>query len=181
MPGQTITDEIEAEEVEPDQYLVFKIMSQEFGIQAMLVQEISLPLEVTLVPNSLPYIDGVANLRGKLSTIINFRKKFGFGEKERDEDTRFIIVEHLGFPLGIMVDSVEEVIKITDDAVQKLHESTSYMTKNDDITGVGMLNKRIVILLDIKKILEKTEMIEPDIINQVIHEANTLDTTRAET
>jgi purine-binding chemotaxis protein CheW len=171
MPGQIMRDELEAEEVEQDQYLVFKIQSQEFGIQAMWVQEISRPLEITLVPNSLTYIEGVTNLRGKLATVINFRKKFAFDEKEHDEDTRFIIIEHLGFPIGIIVDSVEEVIKIDDDLVQKLPESTSSMTKDEYITGVGMLKKRMIIMLNVEKVLEKIEVIEPEALRHAIDEA----------
>ena len=172
MPGQNLREEMLAAEVEQDQYLVFKIQSQEFGIQAMWVEEISRPLEITPVPNSLPYIDGVTNLRGKLANVINFRKKFAFDEREHDEDTRLIIIEYLGFPLGIIVDSVEEVIKITDDLVQKLPESTSSMTKEEYITGVGMLDKRMIIMLDVEKILEKIEVIKPEVIKQAISEAN---------
>jgi purine-binding chemotaxis protein CheW len=174
MPGQILREEMEAEEVEQDQYLVFKILSQEFGIQAMWVQEISRPLEITLVPNSLPYIEGVTNLRGKLATVINFRKKFAFDEKEHDEDTRFIIIEHLGFPIGIIVDSVEEVIRIGDDLVQKLSESTSSMTEDEYITGVGMLDKRMIIILDVEKVLEKIEVIEPEALKQAIDVASGL-------
>jgi purine-binding chemotaxis protein CheW len=172
MPGQNLREEMAAAEVEQDQYLVFKIQSQEFAIQAMLIEEISRPLEITPVPDSLPYIDGVTNLRGKLANVINFRKKFAFDEIEHDEDTRLIIIEHLGFPLGIIVDSVEEVIKITDDLVQKLPEATSTMTKEKYITGVGLLDKRMIIMLNVEKILEKIEVIEPEAMKQAINEAN---------
>lgn len=176
MPNQIMIDEIEEEEVEQDQYLVFKIQSQEFGIQAMWVQEISRPLEITLVPNSLSYIEGVANLRGKLATVINFRKRFAFDEKKHDEDTRFIIIEHLGSPVGIAVDSVEEVIKIGDDFVQKLSESTSSMARDEYIKGVGVLDKRMIIILNLEKVLEKTNVIEPETLKQAIDKANGLAT-----
>src|SRR4030042_2834555 len=178
MPGQILRDEMEAEEVEQDQYIVFKIQNQEFGIQAMWVQEISRPLEITLVPSSLPYIEGVTNLRGKLATIINFRKKFAFDEKEQDEDTRFVIIEHLGFPKGIIVDSVEEVIKIGDDLVQELPESTSAMTQGEIIKGIGMLDKRMIILLNVEKVLEKIEAIEPEALKQVIDVVKKIEPTK---
>jgi purine-binding chemotaxis protein CheW len=170
MTGQTMVDEIESEEVERDQYLVFQVKEQEFGIQAMWIQEISRPLNVTSVPDAPPYIDGVANLRGRLSTVINFRKKFGFDEKENDEDTRLIVIEHRGFPLGLLVDAVEEVIRIPDDLVKLLPEGTSSMTQEALITGIGMLNNRIIIMLDINKVLGKTTLVEPEVIKQAIAE-----------
>lgn len=168
MKGQVINDEIDAEEVEQDQHLVFKVKSQEFCIQAMWVQEISRPLELTQVPNSFPYIDGVANLRGRLSTVINFRKKIGFEKKQHDEETRIIVIEHKGFPIGMTVDSVEEVIKIPDDLVHKLPESTSNVIEDEPITGIGMVNKRMIIMLDIKKILDRTTVLNLENIKQII-------------
>jgi len=168
MQEQVINDEIEAEEVEQDQYLVFKAMSQEFCVKAMWVQEISRPLELTQVPNSSSYIDGVANLRGRLSTVINFRKKIGFEAKPHDEETRIIVIEHKGFPIGMTVDSVEEVIKIPDGLVHLLPESASGMTENEPITGIGMLHKRMVIMLDIKKLLEGTAMPNFEKIKQAL-------------
>ena len=86
----------------------------------MRVQEISAMIDITKVPQAPTYIEGILNLRGRLVSVINFRKKFGFEAKKQDEDTRIIIVEHRGFPIGIMVDSVEEVIRIPDENVQKL-------------------------------------------------------------
>ncbi|MBU1053627.1 MAG: chemotaxis protein CheW [Proteobacteria bacterium] len=168
MKEQIINDDTEIEEIEQDQYLVFKINVQEFCIQAMWVQEISRPLELTQVPNSLSYIDGVANLRGRLSTVINFRKKIGFEQKPYDEETRIIVIEHKGFPIGMTVDSVEEVIKIPDDLVHKLPASTNNVMEDEPITGIGMVNKRMVIMLDIKKILDGTEMPNLEKIKQAL-------------
>jgi purine-binding chemotaxis protein CheW len=165
---QVINDELEAEEVEQDQYLVFKVKSQEFCIQAMWVQEISRPLELTQVPNAFPYIDGVANLRGKLSTVINFRKKIGFEDKPHDEETRIIVIEHKGFPIGMTVDSVEEVIKIPDDLVHQLSETTSNVIEEAPITGIGMVNKRMIVMLDIKKILDGSTLPSLEKIKQAL-------------
>ena len=155
-----IENEIIAEGVETDQYLVFIIQSQEFGFQAMRVQEISQVLAVTQVPNAPPYIDGIMNLRGRIATVVNFRKKFGFGPKEHDEDTRVIVVELGDSPIGIIVDSVEEVIKIPDESVQKLPESTGSGGAREYMTGIGVMENRLVILLDVEKVLTGTEMLE---------------------
>jgi purine-binding chemotaxis protein CheW len=171
MVNEVVTDELEDEELEQDQNLVFTVRSQEFGIQAVRVQEISRVLPTTKVPNAPSYIEGIMNLRGRLASVINFRKKLGFEYKEHDEDTRVIVVELDTFPVGIIVDSVEEVIKIQDEKVQKLPESTTTSASKDYMTGVGMLDNRLVILLDVDKVLTSTELIELGEINQMMEKA----------
>ena len=161
------------EEIERDRYLIFTVKAQEFGLQAMRILEISAVLNITEVPNALPYIEGIMNLRGQLVSVINFRKKFGFGLKEHGEDTRIIMVEHRGFPIGIIADSVEEVIKIDDKKVQKLPESTTTAVSEEYITGVAMLDGRLIILLDADKVLTKAEL------NRVIADVQEPDHDRA--
>lgn len=153
-------DEIEAEEIEKDQYLVFTSQSQEFGIQAMRVHEISTPMGITKIPNTPPYFEGIMNLRGRLVSVVDFRKKFRFEFKGHDEDTRTVIVECGGYPTGVIVDSVEEVIKIPDEKVQRLPDDVATSISQEYITGVGMLDNRLIILLDIDRVLTKSDMSE---------------------
>ena len=171
MVHEVLTDELEDEELEQDQNLVFTIRSQEFGIQAVRVQEISRVLPTTKVPNAPAYIEGIMNLRGRLASVINFRKKLGFEPREHDDDTRVIVVELDTFPVGIIVDSVEEVIKIQDEKVQKLPESTTTSMSKDYMTGVGMLDNRMIILLDVDKVLTSAELIELGEINQMMEKS----------
>ncbi len=159
-------EEIEAEEIEKDQYLVFSCKLQEFGIQAMRVHEISVPLGITNIPGTPPYIEGILNLRGRLISVIDFRQKFRFEVKAHDEDTRIIIVECGGYPTGIIVDSVEEVIKIPDEMAQKLPEGVTAAVSQEYITGVGMLDNRLIVLLDVDKVLTKAEMSELEAARQ---------------
>ena len=168
-------EELVAEEVEADQYLVFTAQSQECGFQAMRVQEISQVLPVSQVPNAPPYIEGIMNLRGRIASVINFRKKFGFEPKEHDEDTRVIVVELDNYPIGITVDSVEEVVKIPDSIVQELPESTSTAESKEYITGIGMLDKRLIILLDLDKVLTGTALVNVDELNQAISKIQTVE------
>jgi len=171
----TEDEELVAEEVEADQYLVFTAQSQELGVQAMRVQEISQVLPVSHVPNAPPYIEGIMNLRGRIASVINFRRKFGFEPKEHDEDTRVIVVEMDGYPIGITVDSVEEVVKIPDSSVQNLPESTSTTESKEYITGIGMLDKRLIILLDLDKVLTGAALINMDELNQAINNIQTVE------
>jgi len=171
MVNEVVTDDIDEEELEQDENLVFTVKSQEFGIQAVRVQEISRVLPTTDVPNAPPYIEGIMNLRGRLASVINFRKKLGFEPKEHDEDTRVIVVELDTFPIGIIVDAVEEVIKIPDEKVQKLPESTTTSVSKDYMTGVGMLDNRLIILLDVDKALTSAELIELGEVKQMMEKA----------
>ena len=170
MANEVMREDFGEEELERDQYLVFSVKSQEFGFQAMRVQEITALLDATEVPNAPPYVEGIVNLRGRLATLISFRKKFGFDTREHDEDTRVAIVEQHGFPIGILVDAVEEVIKIPDEMVQELPEATGMSASEESIIGVGMLDDRLVILLDVDKFLTKAEVIEAGAISQMMEE-----------
>jgi len=165
------SDDTAAEDVEQDQFLIFTATGQEFGIQAMRVKEISAMIAITKVPNAPSYIEGILNLRGRLVSIINFRTKFGFGPKEKDEDTRIVIVEHDGFPIGIMVDNVEEVIRIPQENVQKLPDAAVTTASEDYLTGVGILDKRLIVLLDADQLLTKAEVLDADALRRVTAEA----------
>lgn len=167
MTDEILQEDIGQEEVETDQYIVFTVKSREFGFQAMRVLEISGVFDIAEVPNAPAYIEGIMNLRGRLASVINFRKKFGFEPKEHDEDTRTIIVEQGSFPIGIVVDSVAEVMKIPDEMVQRMPESTTTSASEEYISGVGMLENRLIVLLDMDKVLTKTELIELGEISQM--------------
>ena len=188
MANDVVEESTTEAELEQDQYLVFGVKSQEFAFQAIRIQEITAVLETTEVPNAPRYVEGIANLKGRLATIINFRKKFGFEPKEQDEDTRTIIVEQEGYPIGILVDSVEEVIKIPEKMVQRVPESTSKVVSEEYITGIALLDDRLITLLDVGKVLTTTELIDTDVIAQLAQEArktpaeveaNEIDSSRA--
>jgi purine-binding chemotaxis protein CheW len=165
----TMTEELDIiEEVEPDQYLVFNVKSQEFAFQAMRIQEISRVLPITEVPNAPSYIDGVTNLRGRLATVMSFRSKFGFERRKHDEDTRAIVIELGGSPVGIIVDSVEEVVRIPDEMVQAMPTSTVGRAIKEYMKGVGMLDNRLIVLLDVDKVLTETELVNLREITQAI-------------
>lgn len=174
MTEEAIQNDMDTEDIELDQYVVFTVKSQEFAFQAIRVREIVSVLEPAQVPNAPPYIEGIVNLRGQLATVINFREKFGFKTREHDEDTRTIVVEQDDFPIGILVDSVEEVIKIPDAMVQKLPESSIASVSEEYITGVGLLDKRMIILLNVDKVLTKSDLAEIEIVRQAIKNAQGL-------
>lgn len=166
-----LQEELFEEEIDPNQYLVFSVESQEYGFQVTKVSEISTVLPTTKVPNAPSFIEGIMNLRGRLATVICFHKKLGFEPKDSDEDTRVIILEHGGFPIGVIVDSVEEVIRIPETCVQKVPEVDTTSVSEEFISGVGLLDERLIILLDAVGFLTKAEWIEAGAIAEVMDKA----------
>jgi purine-binding chemotaxis protein CheW len=160
MPEEMPIEDILDDEIERDQYIVFTIGSQLFGLPAIRTLEISQVLETTEVPNAPHYIEGIMNLRGRLASVIDFRKRFGFEPKDHDEDTRIVVVEQESYPVGIIVDSVEEVIRIPDAYVQQLPKESSSPSSEGYLTGVGMIDDKLIILLDVDTILSKDDLEE---------------------
>ena len=141
------------------QLVSFHIGEEEFGVDILKVQEINRMVEVTKVPNSPDYVDGIINLRGKVIPIIDLRRRLGMPSKGYDKDTRIIVVEMDSKILGFVVDSVNEVLRINKSIV----EPPPKMVGNIDsefITAIGKLEDRLLILLDLERILSNTEKAE---------------------
>jgi purine-binding chemotaxis protein CheW len=134
------------------QLVSFNIGQEEFGIDILKVQEIIRLLSVTNVPNSPYYVDGVINLRGKVIPIIDLRTRLGLDRKEHGKDTRIIVVELEGRTVGFVVDAVSEVLRIP----RNITEPPPVLASGVDssyITAVGKLEDRLLILLDLDKVL----------------------------
>ena len=154
MSGErTVTD---AEETKP--YVIFRLGDGEFGVDVMNmnIKEIAKITTITRVPHSADFIEGVTNHRGSLVTVINLRKRFGLEHKEIDADSRIIIAEFEDNLVGMLVDAAEVLmISVTDiDATAK--KVTAEISKEYQM-GVGKIENRQIILLDLKQVLVKEE------------------------
>lgn len=138
------------------QLVSFKIGGEEFGVDILRVQEINRMLEVTRVPNSPEFVEGVINLRGKVIPIVDLRTRFGMPRKEHDNDTRIVVVELTGNVVGFVVDGVNEVLRIPK-SVTEPPPSIVAGVQAEYITAVGKLEDRLLILLDLEKILSFEE------------------------
>ncbi len=133
------------------QLVSFNLGNEEYAVDILKVQEINRMVEITTIPNAPSYVEGVINLRGKVIPVINLRKKFGFESKEMDAHSRIIVVD-VGNTVGLIVDSVSEVLRLSSDTV----EPPPKMTGNGSaeyIMGIGKLQDRLLILLDIESLL----------------------------
>jgi purine-binding chemotaxis protein CheW len=141
------------------QLVSFKIGSEEFGVDILNVQEINKMTQITKVPNSPVFVEGVINLRGRVIPVIDLRTRLNMERKEHDKDTRIIVVEIETRTIGFIVDSVNEVLRIP---VNITEAPPSIVTgiDSDFIRSVGKLDDRLLILIDLNKILLKEESIQ---------------------
>lgn len=138
------------------QLVSFNIGEEEFGVDILKVQEINRMVEVTRVPNAPEYVDGVINLRGKVIPIIDLRRRFGMPRKEKDKNSRIIVVELTGKVLGFVVDAVSEVLRIPG-SVTEPPPAIIAGIKAEYITAIGKLENRLLILLDLERVLTADE------------------------
>lgn len=138
------------------QLVTFKIENEEFGVDILTVQEINRMMNITRIPNAPDFIEGVINLRGKIVPVVDLRKRLSFPRKEYDKNTRIIVVELDGITLGFIVDSVSEVLRLPQSVVEPPPSIVSGV-ESDYVEGVGKLDQRLLILLNLKKIFLENE------------------------
>jgi len=134
------------------QFVTFTLNNEEYAVDILSVQEINRITEITQVPNSESYVEGVVNLRGKVIPIINLRTKFGFEEKPKDDSSRIIIMEINNITNGLIVDAVSEVLRIPSSIIEPAPPMSSEQN-NQFIRGIAKLDNRLIILLDINKLI----------------------------
>jgi purine-binding chemotaxis protein CheW len=138
------------------QLVVFKLDKEEYGVDIMQVQEISPYQKLTTVPNSPAFVDGIVNLRGDVIPVVSLKKKFNLAETEVTELTRLIVINNGNRRTGFVVDDASEVITITDNNIE---EAPPMVVGSDRkyIQGVGKIDKRILIILNLHKLFTEEE------------------------
>lgn len=143
------------------QWVTFQLGSELYGVNVLQVQEVLKYTEITPVPGAPHYVLGIINLRGNVVTVIDTRSRFGLEIKEPDDSTRIIFIEVKGHIIGMLVDSVAEVVSMLRSEIE-----TSPIINNEDsdnskyILGVQSTDKSILILLDVEKMFEDEEWAE---------------------
>jgi purine-binding chemotaxis protein CheW len=142
-------------------YLTFTLAGEEYGISILKVKEIIGMMPITTVPQTPVYVKGVINLRGKVIPVVDLRRKFGMDSMEYTERTCIIVVEIAGssktIPMGIVVDSVSEVLNIKSGDIE---ETPSFGNRldTDYILGMAKVGGGVKILLDIDRVMNADEM-----------------------
>ena len=135
----------------------FRIGRETFGVPISLVHEIVRVPEITAVPDAPDCIEGVINLRGKIVSVVDLRKRFGEKEVKKNKKNRILVAEVSGRLVGLVVDSASEVLKVPPSDV----DAPPHVFDEDEInyvTGVGKMNGRLIIMVDLTKILQRGEL-----------------------
>ena len=143
------------------QLVTFKVAEEEFGLEILKVQEIIRTMEITKVPRSPAFVEGVINLRGKVIPIIDLRRRFGLDTRAHDQQTRIVVIELGQMIVGFVVDSVSEVLRIPAATVEPPPPIVAGID-SEYINGVGKLPDRLLILLDLDKLLTAGERLAVD-------------------
>jgi len=138
------------------QVVGFRIGEETFGVRIGSVREIVRVPEITTVPNAQETIEGVINLRGKIIPVVDLRKRFGQVEIVADKKNRILVVELESKLVGLIVNSASEVLKIPPSEIES-PGSVFADGESSYVTGVGKLKGRLIILLDIGKLLHRPE------------------------
>lgn len=138
------------------QLVSFNIGSEGFGIDILKVREINRMVDITRVPQAPHYVEGVINLRGKVIPIIDLRKRFNLETREYDKNTRIVVVDILGHITGVVVDAVSEVLRLPAGTIESTPEIVTGVS-SEYIKGVAKLEGRLLILLDLSKVIDVGE------------------------
>jgi purine-binding chemotaxis protein CheW len=135
----------------------FQVGRETYGVPITSLHEIVRVPEITAVPDAPDYLEGVINLRGKIVSVMDLRKRFGEKEASVKRNNRILVVEHSGRLAGLIVDSASEVLKIPADAVEAPPAVFQEGGLNC-VTGLGKVGGRLVVLLDMNKLLAPTSL-----------------------
>jgi purine-binding chemotaxis protein CheW len=150
----------EAEILEADAQLVaFELGSEIFGVEMGRVQEIIQVTAITKLPRSPEFVEGVINLRGKVIPVVDFKKRFGLEDDGRTRASRIVVVDTSGHTIGMVVDGVSEVLLVPAGAVEPPSPLVT-TAESDYVRGIAKVEDRLVILLDLDRVLSLGEMEE---------------------
>ncbi|QTA88031.1 chemotaxis protein CheW [Desulfonema magnum] len=156
--------------MDEEQLVTFTINTEEYGIRIMQVQEINRITEITTVPRAPYFVDGMTNLRGNVIPVINIRKLFALEDRDVEDRTRIIIVDIGGNKTGLRVDQVNEVLRFSKRDIEKTPKIVIAGGVNKYMEGVCKIDhgKRMVVLLNMEKILDEKELMN---LSEIVKES----------
>lgn len=139
------------------QLVICQLSTEDFGIEISKVKEIIRILDITKIPQVPSYIEGIINLRGRIIPVINLALRFNLSQEELDDRSRIMVVELDNIVVGIIVDAVTEVMRISIDDIDPAPEIIASKISERYIQGVGKIGDRLLILLDIDKVFSEEQ------------------------
>jgi purine-binding chemotaxis protein CheW len=143
------------------QLVSFVVGNEEFAVPILTVQEINRMMQITRVPQSPMFVEGVINLRGRIIPVIDLRRRFGLETQDHNSDSRIIVVEVEERTLGFVVDKVQEVLRIEQRVVEAAPDMVTSL-QSEYIDGIAKLEDRLLILLNLNRLFSGTQLAEID-------------------
>ena len=134
-------------------YILFEVAGTSYAVASREILHMEMVETVTPVPNAAPFVDGIVLSRGQVVPVVNLRARFGFERIALDLRTRLVVVQTEGRVLGLLVDSAREFVDLGADGIRPPHEAMASAT-GAYVAGVATRNDRIVLVLDLAKLLE---------------------------
>jgi chemotaxis signal transduction protein len=158
-PAEVHQADAGAQEQDEVQLVTFLLGEEEYGVPISQIQEIDRLSKITKVPKAAPFIEGITNLRGEVIPVLDTRKRFELEVKPSDDRTRIMIVDIGGVKTGLVVDSVREVLNLARKDIAPPPDSIGSGSGQQFISGIGKVDagKRMIVLLDVKRILSSQE------------------------
>ncbi len=142
------------------QLVIFELSGEEFGVEIMQVSEIIPVSRITSIPQAPECIKGLINLRGKIVVVIDLNKRLGFSSKETDSLSKIIILEVRGTVIGMLVNSVTEILRLPLSSIEPTPEIIKSKINAEYLKGVGKVGNRIIVLLNLARVLGEEEIDE---------------------
>lgn len=148
-----------------EQVVVLELAGEAYGVEIGRVQEIIRMQPITSVPNGPAFVEGVTNLRGRVIPVLDLRQRFGLVASEPTRRSRIVVAELGEHTVGLVVDGVSEVLRVSAEAVEP---PSSLVVSADSafLRGVAKIDERLVLLLDLSRILsgnEQSELLESEV------------------
>lgn len=141
------------------QLVIFELADEFYGVDIACVESIIKMQEITRMPKSPAFVEGVTNLRGKVLPVIDLEKRFDIPARERNHDTRIMVVNIDKLEVGMIVSAVSEVLTIDDTSIEPAPSMVTTVNSNF-ISGIARIDSRLVILLDLNQVLSQSEKVQ---------------------
>jgi len=150
-----------------NQLVVFELGGEFFGVPISTVESIIKMQAITRLPHTPAFVEGLTNLRGKVMPVVDLRKRFGMPPGGNEKERRIVVVSIAGTETGMIVDAVSEVLTVMADSIEA---TPAIVTCIDTafITGIAKIDDKLVILLDLEKVLSKKEVDELKKVPEVV-------------
>jgi purine-binding chemotaxis protein CheW len=138
------------------QYVIFRLEGQLYGAEVGVVREVSQLSPITRLPGAPPFVEGVIDLRGEVMPVVDIRKRVGLPERPADEETRVLILDAGDMTAALTVDGVEQVLTLDEEQIAPA-DARMALPGQDYVVGVARGDERLIILMDLARLLTAAE------------------------